>query len=271
MPIFKDPTHSKVSSLLSLRSTSPSRSSEEHSPAHDPVSGLRPLPSQRDGGAPVHMHNRLPSIELHKSRSNQHLRPSSRDTSPGLNNGSPLRSSSSTQNFQSLTPTFTTPSYTSLVGPSPWGAPAPAYQPLNPYASPTGDGLAPPPRIGEPFERPSSPTSSKGGNIPRGRQDNRTSSAPNSRASSPLQGSRPTTPTEGRLTKKRSWMPGKSHNRSGSEASVGPSQQAWVVTPQGREPYDISYLLKAQPVSDCRQQGKNVRVLTSFRFLKYGM
>ncbi|MCJ1247090.1 hypothetical protein MMC30_004301 [Trapelia coarctata] len=255
MPIIKDSTHSRVSSLLSFRSTSPSRSSEEHpaahGPAHSTAPGLRPLPSPRDGGHPVDMHNRLPSIELHSSRSNQHLQPNSIDKSPGLNNGLPLRSSSSTQNFHSPTPpTFTTPSYTALVGSSPWGAPPPAYQPLNPYASPSGDGLAPPPRIGEPFERPVSPTSSKGGSIPRGRQDNRTSSAPNSRASSPVQGSRPTTPTEGKLTKKRSWMPGRSHNRSESEASIGPSQQAWVVTPHGQEPYDISYLLKAQPVPD---------------------
>jgi len=253
MPIFKDSTHSRVSSLLSLRSTSPSRSSGEHppahGPAHGPVQGLRPLPSARDGGPPVHVHNRLSSIELHRSRSNQHLQPSSRDTSPGLNNRSPLRSSSSTQNFQSMVPQFTTPSYTSLVDSSPWGPPAPAYQPLDPYASSSGDGLAPPPRLGEPFERPSSPTNSKGGSIPRGRQQNRTSSAPNSRASSPLQGSRPTTPTEGKLSKKRSWMPGKSRIRSGSEASIGPNQQAWVVTPHGQEPYDISYLLKAQPVS----------------------
>jgi len=267
MPIIKDSTHSRVSSLLSLRSNSPSRSSPRSSEEHlapPTTQGLRPLPSPRDGGPQVynrgspHVHNRLPSIELHTSQSNEKLRGTSRDPSPGLNNWSPGAppSSSSTQTFQSPTPQLTTPSYTSLVGASPWGASAPAHQPLHPHASPSGDGLVPPPRIGDPFyERPSSPTSSRGGSLPRGRQEIRTSSISNSHASSPIPGSdgtRPTTPTEGKLSKKRSWMPGRSRNGSVSEASIGPSEEAWVVTPHGRGSYDSSYLLKAQPVSGYR-------------------
>lgn len=264
MPIIKDSPHSRVSSLLSLRSNSPSRSSptssEEH-PALPTAQGLRPLPSPRDGSPQVynrgspHVHNRLPSIELHTSRSNEKPQSTSRNMSPWLNNCSPGAppSSSSTQTFPSSTAQFTTPSYTSLVGASPWGASAPAPQPVHPYASLGGDGLVPPPRIGSPsYERPASPTSSRGGSIPRGRHENRTSSIPNSRTSSPTPGSdgiRPTTPAEGKSSKKRSWMPGRSRTGSASEDSVGPSEQAWVVTPHGQEPYDSSYLLKVQPVS----------------------
>jgi hypothetical protein len=277
MPIVKDSPHSRVSSLLSLRSDSPSRSSPRSSEEHagpPATQGLRPLPSTRDGGPQVynrggpHVHNRLPSIELHNSQSNQNLRSISRDTSHGINNWSPgaPRSSTSNQTFHPSTPQLPTPSYTSPMGASPWGASAPAHPPLHPYAPPSGDDLVPPPRIGDPFsERPSSPTSSKRGSIPRGRQDNRTSSISNGRASSPTPGSdgtSPTTPTEGKLSKKRSWMPGRSRNGSVSEASIGPSEQAWVVTPHGQELYDSSYLLKAQPVSGNRHQTGNVPVLT---------
>lgn len=271
MSIIKD---SRVSSLLSLGSTSPAESSQER-PAPPVTRGLRPLPASRDGTAPVH--SRLPSIQLHTSRSSQNLAPRSRDTSPAL------RSSSSTHNFQSLTPNTNSPSYTSLVGLSPWGPPA--YQPLDAYASPNGhspasiasvgalpttslasqgqDDLVPPPRMGELFyEQPPSPAGSRDGSVPRGRQDNRASSLPTSRASSPVQGSagsRPVTPPEGKLTKKRGWLPGRSHNRSGSEASLGQSPQAWVVTPHGQQSYDISYLLKAQPVSDLQTEEQPFR------------
>ena len=103
--------------------------------------------------------------------------------------------------------------------------------------------LLPPPPIGGSF---ADRTTSSPRNSPRPVSYGDFRSRSRSRGASPARDLRPSTP-DGRLTKKRSWIPGKS--RTSSISSPPPqAAPAFVLTPQGDVPYDATYLANARPV-----------------------
>ena len=293
MATWKESGPSQTSSRLPINGTKIAPRSTENLASSNPR-GLRPLPASRDGSP--HPHQRLPSIELHLSHSSQNLRHGLRDpTSGGYDSspGSAIRSASSTQSLYSSRPPSLPPTYTSNSVSSP-AIPTP-YTPPNSYllhdgqppasipmpglysaASPgltEDDILVPPPRIGESgYEGGSSQVRNRAGSLPRGRPDSSGSGLPSSRGTSPAQrsdGSRPTTPTEAKLSKKKGWVPSKYRSRSQSASSNVQLPEAWVVSPGGQSPYDLSHLLNAQPVNKAASNA--AKVLTADRFRSYGM
>lgn len=227
---------------------------------HEEYRKLRPLPASRGGGVPSH--HRIPSNELHNSRSEQNLRQGWRPSSTTHAPDATARCSSSLQTFSLSPPTFLNPAYTPTVGHSISATPLVISQ--SPHTSYQRQSFQPstssrprsvivqglvndqvlvaPPYVGDTVRgRPSSPVSSAAGSLGRG-----------GHGSSPIRGSdrsRPVTPTESKLVKKIGWMSTKSHSRSESTSSGAHDPHAWVVTPDGRRPYDISCLMKGQPVS----------------------
>ena len=272
MAATKDSPHSRVFSLFSIGSNSAasnaSKSNEDLNRSNASV--LRPLPSAR-GDSPN------PQISSNQeSRSSRSLREESTEqtnASAGRHNRLPslaIRSSSSMHNLSSmsLSPAAHTPGYQahhfghSSSPVQPYGLPlrqspagTPTYSPHSATLTsmPGDDILLPPPKIRDGFpERPTSSNSDRGRNKLKGRSASQETGSPGSRGSSPASGlelPRPTTPSEGLLTKKRSWRPGRLHNKAESGADNAHSPQAWVVSPQGNIAYDISHLVKAQPVS----------------------
>ena len=248
--------------------------------------GLRPLPTSRDGSP--YSHGRFLSTDLQTSRSELNLRPRSADSNSGIFPASSvLRSSASTQQFPSTTSSSFSTFSRSEMGHSPFTAYPPAAQCLHtpnnrqPFnANPSSalhsemlladDILVAPPPLGEvSLEGPSSPASSAAGSLGRGRGGSLGGSLPGSRATSPSLGndrSRPSTPTEGRLAKKKGWMSGKFHSRAGSASSTAQDSQAWIATPQGRMPYELSCLVRGQPVSKfiCRRM-REFTIITGCR------
>ena len=270
MTTTKEPSHTRVFSLLSLGSdSSTSRSNED--PNRPSSTGLRPLPSSRDA-SPNPLLRSTPDIR--SSRSPQRESPtqhvgaaSSHHRLPSLS----LRSTTSMQNLSSARSDASVAGHQfHNIGPSPsssqqYGLPlrqspigTPSYSPHSAASVglPGDDVLLPPPKIRDQFpDRSSSSNSNRVGNKLRSRSASRGTSSPVSRTSSPapiLDLPRPSTPGEGRLTKKKSWLPGRSHNRSEGGSGIASALQAWVVSPQGNIAYDASNLMKAQPVSDRR-------------------
>ena len=272
MAATKDLPHSRVLSLFSIGSNSAASTASKSNEDLDrsSPSGLRPLPSARGDGP-------NPQISLNQdSRSSRSLRKESlaqTNASVGHHHRLPslaLRSSSSMHNLSSLSssPVAHMPGdqahhlehssspvqpYGLLSRQSPAGTPS--YSPHSRTLTnvPGDDILLPPPKIRDEFpERPTSSNSDRGRNKLNGRSASRETGSPGSRGSSPgpgLELPRPTTPSEGRLTKKRSWLPGKLHNKVESGADNVHTPQAWVVSPQGNIAYDTSRLVMAQPVS----------------------
>ena len=76
-------------------------------------------------------------------------------------------------------------------------------------------------------------------------------SQPSSRPSSPTK-FRPSTPTTDpqKLSKRRSWLPGKSRPQSRDRGSEIAMPQAWLVTPQEKLPYDPTSLANFVTVSN---------------------
>ena len=191
---------------------------------------LRPLPNAR-APSPTH-HHRHPNVDG-PTFSQPSSSPSSRNTSPRAQTrslGSGLPASSSTSSLYSpnharaisLTPSLE--AYPSApFGHRVYGGPLPTTQ-----------------RIGEIVpDRSDSPTHS--------RPSSRGGSGSGSRPSSPaLDLLRPATPTEGKLIKKKGWLPAKLHGRSASKAVSTQEPIAWAISPQGRSPYDLAFLLNTQ-------------------------
>ena len=103
--------------------------------------------------------------------------------------------------------------------------------------------------------RASSPSATRpfsGSSVSGSNAGSRPSSRPSSRPASPIK-SRPQTPTkEPALGRRRSWIPGKAKveihgEQHGEQHNANPSQ-AWVVTPQGKLPYDTAGLANFQKV-----------------------
>ena len=289
MAATKESSHSRVFSLFSIGSNSAaSTASKSNEDLNRPSpSGLRPLPSARDESP-------NPQVNLNQeSRSSHSLRDENTEqtnVSAGRHNRLPslaIRSSSSMHNLKSMSSNSTahTPGYqTHQFGHSsspvqPYGLPSrqspagtPTYSPHSATLTsmPGDDILLPPPKIRDGFpERPTSSNSDRGRNKLKGRSASRETGSPGSRGSSPAPGlelPQPTTPNEGRLAKKRSWRPGRLHNKTESGADSAQSPQAWVVSPQGNIAYDTSHLVKAQPVSGlCGIRHKSVLIVSRLR------
>lgn len=90
---------------------------------------------------------------------------------------------------------------------------------------------------------------------PNSRPPSRPPSQPASRPASPIKfrpqtpTARPLTPTETKLAKHRSWMPGKLRKAGQDEGDDANSPQAWMVTPNEKIPYDVSGLASFHRVS----------------------
>ena len=107
-----------------------------------------------------------------------------------------------------------------------------------------------PPSRGNQFDSRSSsrPPSSRLPSRPPSRPASRPASPIKLRPSTPM--ARPLTPTtEAKLARRRSWMPGKLRKpeQDGGDQVNGP--QAWMLTPKGKTPYDISGLASFHRVS----------------------
>jgi len=93
---------------------------------------------------------------------------------------------------------------------------------------------------GRPVSGHSGPGSSAG---------SRSGSRPPSRPASPIK-SRPQTPTtEQKLSKRRSWLPGRFRAEAQDEGLDTQTTQASMITPQGKLPYDTSLLANFQKVT----------------------
>ena len=279
MSTGQEHSHQRISSIISNRADAQSISGAEELSRAD-IRGLRPLPASRD--ASPYSHARIPSIELHTTRSEQDLRPRSADSSIGVfSPTSALRcSASSSASIQQFSSPPGSSAYAPNIGHSPLRSPflgSPSQSTLEnqrPFSAVTSPALhsaflhesesncvfVTPPRTGESsLERPSSPASSAAGSVGRGRRSSLGGSQPNSRATSPgkgKHGSRPATPTEGKVVKKKGWISSKPHSRSESASSSAQDPQAWIATPHGRAPHELSYLLRGQPVSHSSLQWK---------------
>ena len=122
--------------------------------------------------------------------------------------------------------------------------------------------------------RPSRPPS-RVGLTPTSRPSSRTGLTPISTPISPVKHlSRPTTPTtEKRLSKRRSWLPGRSKHDSADEGEGAHAPpHAWELSPNQQRPYDVSPLLNFQKVSAAATSMEDDRILTvSIRSRSFGM
>ena len=254
----KDAGQTRNFSLLSVGSNSTDHSNDDLSRiGRQP---LRPLPSSREPSPKPHQ--RLPSLELRGIRSAQNMGSSSRNASPvaarsrlpSLSLGQAFTSNSLTMSPGIGTAqTSITPGYQSQYEQSPVATPGGGPRTAIPLGLQNGD-LIPPPPIGGGFgDGTQSPGGSRASSRTRGRQGTAgMDSGPGSRTASPArEWLRPSTPTDGgKLSKKKPWGLAKSHNKNDSVSNLSqdPNRVAFVVGPQGKTPYDISYLVKAQPV-----------------------
>lgn len=128
--------------------------------------------------------------------------------------------------------------------------------------------LMPPPSISGFGDRTSSPSNSRPGS--RGRPQTAGGSTPGSRAGSPGgDWLRTATPASGKLSKRKSWLPGskahseqepntlkKTHDRNASDSIPMPDHMGphgiFVASPQGRTPYNSTPLVEGLPVSFSR-------------------
>ncbi|MCJ1479119.1 hypothetical protein MMC13_007803 [Lambiella insularis] len=260
MAVEKGPENQRPTSVFSNGSNSTGRGSKS-AVLQGGSRELRPLPASRDGA--LHPHQRATSIELRPSRSEQFLRqgwPVSSTASPPGEAVGPLPSTPNSPLSQSP---FSPQSFTSSIDQSAEVKPlgirqvshtSYKHQSLQGLSSSRPHSAFLPDLqnggvlMGRPWttdamhERPSSPASRAAAGLDRG-----------SRGSSPGRGSdrsRPVTPAESKLTKKKGWISTKLQSRS-EDASKGTHEPyAWVESPQGRRPYDVSCLVKGQPVSE---------------------
>ena len=251
-------------SLLSLDNQGSAAQSTEDLRAGT-TSAARPVPSNRERSP--NPHSRTTSLDIRPARSAHNLRSgtASRDASPhthsrlpSLTLGQPFNQSDMLISPAPNTARTVTPSYLSHYDShydrspimTPVGEPRSGRRQTRGGFSPeelVGEKLLPPPPIGGSFsERISSPTTSRDSSRARGRPDN-ISTGPDSRSGSPA---RPVTPTSGKLNKKKTWGFGKSHGRSAS-GPMPDQPWAFIVGTAGKQPYELSYLTKAQPV--CRR------------------
>ena len=126
--------------------------------------------------------------------------------------------------------------------------------------STTSELLLPPSPLLKPLPAPSgSPSGSRpvsSGSRTESLTGSRPPSRPVSRPDSPNT-RRPQTPiNDQRLAKKRSWLPGKFYTVSQCGEQISQAQQAWIVTPQQKLPYDVSALASFHPVS-CSTKGSS--------------
>ena len=220
---------------------------------------LRPLPHSREPSP--NPHRRMPSLELRGIRSAQNVGAHSRNASPvahsqlpKLSLGQPFKSSNYSVSPAVGAPhSSTTPSYPPQSEQSPSGTPGLGPRAAVPFGM-QDDDLVPPPPIGGSFgDAAQSPGGSRGSSRTRGRPGSPgADSGPGSRTASPArEWMHPPTPTEGgKLSKKKTWGLGKLHNKNSNTSNIGqdPNRLAFIVGPQGKLPYELSYLVKAQPV-----------------------
>ncbi|KAF2104322.1 hypothetical protein NA57DRAFT_29944 [Rhizodiscina lignyota] len=134
--------------------------------------------------------------------------------------------------------------------------PAPAYPPPAPaatlrkpvpHASTDNLSLAPPPITTTLLPRHAStgtPVSSRPGSAIGSRP-----TTPLTPGGSPTSSLAPNTPLSANKVKRRSWLTGGGHSRTSSKAE-GHSPKAWILGHQPQEPYELTPLLSAQPVSE---------------------
>jgi hypothetical protein len=220
----------------------------------DPTSrNLRPLPASRDG-SPGGSHHRVLSRELH-AVVGQHPRPVSMGAAPADFGQLPIANNINLAGmhaaYDGQNETYAgNAAYRSSIGQSPARISTFGPRTTIPLTMEEGE-LLPPPPIGDASgKRNYSPAGSRSGSRTRGRSGSRGGEyLSDSRGQSPgSDGQRPATPTDGKLKKKPSWLPGKSHDRSASGSEATP-KACWAITSKGAAPYESSYLLKAQPVS----------------------
>lgn len=112
---------------------------------------------------------------------------------------------------------------------------------------PAPQDLLPPPPIGGSFsDRISSLTGSRASSSTRVRPDSGTFSRPGSRTASP---SRPTTPKNAKFNMKKTWLTGKSHDRSRSASERKEPFSFIVGTPEKQE-YELTSYTSRQPVKE---------------------
>ena len=229
----------RVASLINLGGNPYSSSSSED------IShlGLRPLPGSRDQSSLSP--RRHPSAEFYvpssgqhsRSSSAQHSRSASRDQSPGAQVRYPGQAPYSSSSSSNPRPQ---PHVRSFSGPFPVNSHSRSHSQAIPYQDEVT--LPPPPRIGEVVSnRNYSPGHSRAGS----KAESHSSSRPPSPAHH-LELLRPTTPSEKRLSKKKSWLPGKLHGRTASGSIIDPGPLAWIISPVAKTIYDISYLANGQ-------------------------
>ena len=100
--------------------------------------------------------------------------------------------------------------------------------------------------------RTESPCGSRPGSRPQSRAGSRPSSSrAASRPGSPTK-IHPLTPTtEHKLSKRKSWLPGRLRKEAREGMGSGHTSQAWLVTPQEKIEYDLCPLTKSQRVCGC--------------------
>ena len=242
-------------SLLSLSSKSPksppnSADDMKNSPSPRP---RRPTSTAREGGQGS---RRLSMLGLRAQRSMHDLGATLKDTTSVAHNRlSSLNLGQPTQKYEP-SPPLPTPSRRvtqSFLGASD-RSPLPPASAGGPRSSRALDAeLMPPPPIGGAFpDRSSSPGGSRASSKTRGRRESLSARSPvGSRANSPAAPDfgGPGSPATGKLNKKKTWLPGKSHGRSDS-ASNANQPWAFIVGTAEKQPYELSYLIKAQPVRD---------------------
>lgn len=251
----------RLSSLLSLNTKAFDRGSPEDG-----------RPQSNDPSRPTYSR---------QSSSNDNRRKSSYVPDPNLS-PQPTYSRYARKSTSDLRPPSSASPQTTQDGHSPAGWPL-SY---NPGLSTTVEddvhangSLHPPEQLLKPLPSPSGsrPSSGMDRTETRGVNERGRSSRPGSRANSPNR-SRPTTPgrpitpgSEGRLTKRRSWFPGRSRGESRSEATNIPMPQAWVASPQDKIPYDLTPLLDFQIVREMKSCVDQVPCLLNDRCQSYGM
>lgn len=122
--------------------------------------------------------------------------------------------------------------------------------PTKNFSRPTSSNGSRPASPSKDFLRPMTPTSETGS---ASRSASRAGLAPTSRSTSPTKYlSLPATPiSERRVSKRISWLPGRSKHDSAEETDEAhASPRACVLTPEQQRPYDVSPLLNFQKVSD---------------------
>lgn len=134
----------------------------------------------------------------------------------------------------------------------------PPTQALKPLPEPAGSSIG---SISEsmPANRPRSRTESGADSIANDTDEQQRGS----RSRSPSKFLRTSTPLESRLSRRRSWLPGKSRSVSHGGSIVSSTPEAWTLSTHEMEPHDISALVNFQQVSRNIDRGVETRILIS--------